>query len=86
MLRGAQIMLSALVIADCIAFMPASPSARDPVLQVRLSHNSPAEWLSPTTLTVQEGVATPCLRQCTMPCITLLHKNPSLIALPDSRL
>lgn len=33
-LRGAQIMLSALVIADCVAFMPASPSARDPVLQV----------------------------------------------------
>ena len=34
-LAMAQIMLSALVIADCVAFMPASPSARDPVLQVR---------------------------------------------------
>ena len=62
MLRGAQIMLWALVIADCVAFMPASPSARDPVLQVclapyltgfRVMENPSAGFMAPA---VQAGV------------------------------
>ena len=67
MLRGAQIMLWALVIADCVAFMPASPSARDPVLQVRIAVGS-----QPSVPTMHDGVSqgfghADVIRHSTMP-------------------